>query len=127
MIAVVVFSIGLLGSASSITASMRQQRLTTSRIEMVSLADAKIDELRTIGQTPLGDPLRSRLNVGGSLTMSLSGYTDVVLNADGRFYRRRWLITADATGARRVNIRVEPTGVGNYYWRRVDFTTLVAF
>jgi hypothetical protein len=124
---IVVFAVGLLGSAGVMASSIRQQRLTSSRIEMVSIADAKIDELRAIGQTPLGNPLRAQLAEGGSTTSSVSGYNDSVLNADGRSYRRRWQIAADPTGARRVTIRVEPVASGNYQWGRLDFSTLVAF
>jgi hypothetical protein len=127
MAATIVFALGLLGSAGLMASSIRQQRLVASRVEMVSIADAKIDELRAIGRTPLGDPLRSKLAVGGSMTTSVPNYNDVIDNADGRSYRRRWQIAADPTGARRVGIRVEPLVKGNYQWGRLDFITLVAF
>lgn len=125
--AIVVFTLGVLGSAGVMASSIRYQRLTSSRIEMVSIADAKIDELRAIGQTPLGNALRVQLAVGGSTTSPVSGYNDSVLNAEGRSYARRWQIAADPTGARRVSVRVEPVTSGSYQWGRADFSTLVAF
>jgi prepilin-type N-terminal cleavage/methylation domain-containing protein len=126
MAAIVVFAIGLLGSAGVMASNIRNQRLAVSRAEMVSIADVKIDELRVIGQTPLGHPLRAQLAIGGSTTSSVNGYYSVV-DVDGRSYVRRWQIAADPTGARRVAIRVVPVVPGNYQWGRVEFSTLVAF
>jgi prepilin-type N-terminal cleavage/methylation domain-containing protein len=127
MAATVVFALGLLGSAGLMASSIRNQRLISSRVEMVSIADAKIDELRAIGQSPLKDPLRAQLAVGGSTSTAVTGYHDTVDDAGGRSYYRRWQIAADPTGARRVTIRVEPVATDNYQWRRVQFSTLVAF
>lgn len=127
MVAIVILTVGLLGSAGLMASSVRRQRLTATRGEMAAIADGKIDELRAIGMTALGTSLRTQLATGGSTTSSVANYFDTVQSPDGRSYLRRWEIAVDPTGARRVSIRIEPATAGNYQWRRLDFTTLVAF
>lgn len=127
MVAIVVFALGLLGAAGLMSSSIRRHRLAASRGEMALLAESKVDELRAIGMTPLGDALRTKLALGGSTTTSVNTYADSTVNSDGRWYRRRWQIAADPTGARRVTMAVQPLATGNYQWTRLEFTTLVAF
>ena len=126
MIAIVMLSFGLLGMAGLMVSSTQLQQLSTTRSQMTLVAESKLEELRSYGQTAATDPLRARLNVGGSIAAPVAGYADSAQAPGGRWYRRRWQIVNDIAGMRRVNLRVVPQYDDKYVPRQVQFTTLVA-
>jgi hypothetical protein len=93
---------------------------------MTLVAESKLEELRSYGQTAATDPLRVRLNVGRSMAAPMAGYADSAQAPGGRWYYRRWQIVNDIAGMRRVNLRVVPKTDDKYVARQVQFTTLVA-
>lgn len=126
MIAIVMLSFGLLGMAGLMVSSTQVQQLSTSRSQMTTVAESKLEELRSYGMTAATDPLRTRLNVGGSLVAPTAGYADSAQAPGGRWFYRRWQISNDIAGMRRVNLRIVPRSDDRYTPRQVQFTTLVA-
>ncbi len=126
MIAIVMLSFGLLGMAGLMVSSTQVQQLATTRSQMTLVAESKLEELRSYGMTAATDPLRVRLNVGGSMAAPMAGYADSAQAPGGRWYYRRWQIVNDIAGMRRVNLRVVPQYDDKYVARQVQFTTLVA-
>jgi prepilin-type N-terminal cleavage/methylation domain-containing protein len=127
MMAIVMLSFGLLGMAGLMVSSTQVQQLSTTRSQMTLVAESKLEELRSYGMTAATDTaLRARLNVGGSLVAPAAGYADSAQAPGGRWYYRRWQISNDIAGMRRVNLRIVPTYDDKYVSRQVQFTTLVA-
>lgn len=126
MIAVVVLGIGLLAMAAMMGSSVLRQRLTLSRAEHTLMAETKMDELRSYGMLPSTHSLRSRIAIGGSLTSLLTNYADSVQTAEGRWYYRRWTITAGTAGTRRAAIRVFPKVRRRAELSQLEFTSLLA-
>jgi prepilin-type N-terminal cleavage/methylation domain-containing protein len=126
MMAIVMLSVGLLGMAGLMVSSTQVQQLSTSRSQMTLIAESKLEELRSYGQTAATDPLRVRLNAGGSVAGPIAGYADSAQAPGGRWYYRRWQIVDDIAGMRRVNLRVVPRYDDKYVPRQAQFTTLVA-
>lgn len=127
MMAIVMLAFGLLGMAGLMVSSTQVQHLSTSRSQMTTVAESKLEELRSYGMTAATDPLRVRLNVGGSLTTPVAGYADSAQAPGGRWYYRRWQVANDIAGMRRVNVRVVPRADTRHTPRQLQFTSLVAF
>jgi prepilin-type N-terminal cleavage/methylation domain-containing protein len=125
MVAVVLITVGLLGSAALMTATLRHQRGAASREEMLALAEAKLDELRGYQNAPVASGLKARLAVGGSLTSSVTNHYDEVNGPSLKPYRRRWQIANGTVRTRDVQIRVEPRYTDKYAAPRVDLRTLI--
>jgi prepilin-type N-terminal cleavage/methylation domain-containing protein len=126
MMAIVMLSFGLLGMAGLMVSSTQLQQLSAARSQMTTVAESKIEELRSYGMTAATDPLRARLNVGGAVAAAVGGYADSAQAPGGRWYYRRWQISGDIAGMRRVNLRVVPRSDDKYVPRQAQFTTLVA-
>ena len=143
MLSVVLLAIGMLSVASLMAASHRQHRLAISRAGLATLAETKLDSLRsfayasrvtfpTLTETEAA-ALRGRLAVGGSLTSNVANYSDVVTAPNGKTYDRRWQITNDfstanaALNVRRVTLRLVAQDPGTYDVETAEFSTLVWF
>ena len=126
MVAIIVLSVGILGMASLMASALRRDRLTTSRLEVTSLAEGKLEDLRPIGALPPAHALRAQLNAGGSLTAVVANYADSLTALNGRTYYRRWLIAnGTVPNTRQVTVRVTPKTPLRYDTRRIDFATLI--
>lgn len=125
LLAIMLLSVGMLASAAILMSSTRLQRLAASRGELTAVAEAKLEELRSYGQTLATDPLRARLAIGGSTTTTTTSYADSLTAANGTTYIRRWQISAGIAGARQVVVRVEPRGTPRYHVPSLQFTSTV--
>jgi prepilin-type N-terminal cleavage/methylation domain-containing protein len=125
IIATTLLSVGMLSVASLMGASHRQQRLAASRAGLVTLAEGKLEELRSYAAAADGSTLRTRLDVGGSLTANAAGYADSVRAPNGKWYYRRWQLENDPLGARRLTLRLVVKTPAPYDVRTLDFSTLV--
>ena len=126
LVSMIVLSVGMLGLAGLMASALRRDRVSTSRSEVVSVAESKLEELRSYAQLPSTDPLRARLATGGSLTANVTNYTDSTLALNGRWYYRRWQISdGAAVGTRRITLRVTPQTRLRYDTPSLDFTTLM--
>ena len=126
IIALLMLTFGLLSLASALASSIVSQRLSASRGELTVLAEAKLEELRGIGNTLAADPLRAQLASGGSLAANQAGYADSVQTSDQRWYRRRWQISDGIAGTRRVTVRVAPAVRQRSELRFETYTSLIA-
>jgi prepilin-type N-terminal cleavage/methylation domain-containing protein len=125
LVAMVILTIGVLFMVGIIGNGIRWQSAATARTEMTTLAEGKIEELRAYGMARSTDPLRARVALGGSLTSDVTGYVDAVDGPAGRRFGRRWEITSDIAGARRVAVRVIPLSPAAGE-TPLELTTLVA-
>ena len=125
LLAIVLLSVGMLASAGILVSSTRLQRLAGSRAELTALGEAKLEELRAYGQTIPADPLRTRLAIGGSTTVTTTAYADSVTGLNNVVFLRRWQISAGIAGARQVLLRVEPRTRPSYYLPSLEFTSTI--
>jgi prepilin-type N-terminal cleavage/methylation domain-containing protein len=125
MVAIVLITVGLIGSAALMATSLRYQRGASSREEMLALAEAKLDELRSYQNATVASGLRAKLAVGGSLTSAVTDYNDNPTSPTGKAYVRRWEITNGTVRTRSVQVRVTPGYSDPYATLRVDLQTLI--
>lgn len=125
VVAIVLLTVGLVSTAAFMASGLRVQRLSLSRAEMTTLAEAKLEELRSYGATSSRDPLRQRIALGGSVTSDVSGYSDSVAGLDGRWYHRRWHIEPGVAGTRRANFLIERRNRNAYETGPLLFSTLL--
>jgi prepilin-type N-terminal cleavage/methylation domain-containing protein len=124
-VAMMLIGIGLLGFAGLMSSSLRFQRGSTSREEMITIAEAKLDELRSYQLAPKGTATWSRLAIGGSVTNAVTGY-DSVVTIGRRSYRLRWQLEGAVAGTRLVTVRVRPDYTDAFATAQVQFRTLVS-
>ena len=125
VVAIMVLVGGMLVMASIMGSTAQLQRLTSSRAEITTLAEAKIEELRAYGMASATDPLRAKIALGGSITAPAAGYRDTVLNVRGKAYARAWAITEDVAKTRRVTVRVRPVVDTKNDMKWSDYSTLI--
>lgn len=123
LIALIIFSVAVLGLASSMAAITRYQMLATNRGEMILVADSKLDELRAAGQGRTADTVQ--LVVGGSITTATAPYADTVTSGRGIPFAILWQVAAGPAGSRLVTLRAEPLVDSPRTPRAMDFTTLI--
>jgi prepilin-type N-terminal cleavage/methylation domain-containing protein len=124
-VAMMLIGTGLLGFAALMSSSLRFQRGSTTREEMITIAEAKLDELRSYQLAPRGSTTWSRLAPGGSVTTAVSGY-DSVVTVGTRNYRLRWQLAESVAGTRLVTVRVRPDYTDAFATQQVLFRTLVS-
>jgi Tfp pilus assembly protein PilV len=129
IVAVTILMLGVVAVATNMTSTMRRTTHSGIRGSSSELADAKLEELRAAAMAQGVDP--APVAMGGSTTADVAGHFDVVTDAQGRDFRRRWSVTdgpvVDAAGkhTRVVTVRVAPST--GYPVDAVERTTLVAF
>jgi Tfp pilus assembly protein PilV len=125
LFAIVMLTVGTLAMAGVLAASLRLQRLSATRNEMTSLAEAKLEELRSYASPTSTPALKANLALGGSLTSIVASYADSVTLVTGARYYRRWQISTGVAGTRQITVRVLPKADVAYQVKRLDFTTFV--
>lgn len=123
MVAMVILTVGLIATASVMSGVARREVLSSSRIELMTIADNKFEELRAFATTRSVDTLQ--LAIGGSLTVPTAFHADTVKIPGGRQYARRWVVSAGPAGTRSVTVRAEPLEPRRLETRRLDFTGLM--
>ena len=125
IMAIMLLTVGMIAMAGVLASSSRLQKVSQSRGEMATLAEAKLEELRSYGATAPADPLRANLNVGGSRSVTTTNYADSLTGVSGQVFYRRWRIQSGIAGSREVLLRVQPKVPSRGQIRQLDFTTLV--
>ncbi|HEX6057568.1 MAG TPA: hypothetical protein VFZ11_01030 [Gemmatimonadaceae bacterium] len=125
LFAIVMLTVGTLAMAGVLAASLRLQRLSVTRNEMTSLAEAKLEELRSYASPTSTAALKANLDLGGSLTSIVANYADSVTLVTGARYYRRWQVSTGVAGTRQITVRVLPKADVSYQVKRLDFTTFV--
>lgn len=96
----------LMAMAGVMVSSIQAQRNAVSRMELTSLAETKMDQLRSHAALPTSDTMK--LSVGGSLTSNVADHWEAMTNAAGRAYAVRWRVETGVNGTRDVTVRVQP-------------------
>ena len=125
MVAIVLLTVGLFGSAALMATSLRFQRGASSREEMLTLGEAKLDELRSYQSASLASGLRAKIAPGGSTTSSVTDYADSLASPHGKPYRRRWQISNSVVRTREIQIRVEPRYSDQHATQGINLRTLI--
>ena len=125
VMAIMLLTIGMMAMAGVLASSSRLQKVSQSRGEMTTLAEAKLEELRSYGATVPGSTLRTNLALGGSRTSSVTGYSDQITGVSGQSFHRRWEIVDGIAGTREIRLRVRPVTASRGQLSQLDFTTLV--
>jgi Tfp pilus assembly protein PilV len=100
-------SVGLLALGGILGSTANMQALSGSKLELMTLGESKMDELRVFASSRTSDT--TKVAVGGGLTSNVTNYTDAVLSSRGRAYLRRWQVATSLNGVRSVTVRVLPT------------------
>src|SRR5687767_7326957 len=102
IMAIMLLTVGMIAMAGVLASSSRLQKVSQSRGEMTTLAEAKLEELRSFGSSAPGNALRANLNLGGSRTSSVTGYSAVATGVSGQTFNLRWEIVNGIAAAREV-------------------------
>ena len=105
-VAILILTVGLLGVAGLMTASIQRQVRTTSQVEMTILAESKTEELRSYSMLGAADTMQ--VSMGGSLTTSEANHFEVMESPSGQSYMLRWTVAAGPSATRLVSVRVTP-------------------
>jgi prepilin-type N-terminal cleavage/methylation domain-containing protein len=125
IVAIMILGVGMLAMASIMGATAQLQQLSSSRAEITTLAESKLEELRAYGMAASTDPLRAKVAIGGSLTTPTVGYRDTLVGIRGKTYARTWAIAEDVVLTRRATVRVQPVINGKNDVKSLDFTSLI--
>lgn len=121
MIALVLLAIGLLSLVGVMLGTSQRMDRTSSQADFAAAGESKVEDLWAAAFARNSDTLA--LTIGGSLTADETDHWDVFTNADGRQFRRRWLVEEGPAETRSVTIRV--TAESGRAVARRDYRTLV--
>jgi prepilin-type N-terminal cleavage/methylation domain-containing protein len=114
MAASAILTTGLLGLAVLLATGIQANSLGGNTNTALTLAQSKIEDLRNLSSTHA-----ARAN-GGSLTISLTGYSDT-----SGIFVRRWELSAGPGGAQICRIRVAPANAQNTTRKTVELSTVI--
>ena len=123
IVAMLIIVVGVLGLAGVMVNVSARQTLATSRMELVALAEGKLEELRADAMIMSADT--AQLTVGGSTTLSVANHADTVAGPSGRIYITRWQVAAAPAGCRHVTLRVVPLVDDARSVARLEFSTIL--
>jgi prepilin-type N-terminal cleavage/methylation domain-containing protein len=123
MVGLVVGTIALLALGSVMVGTSQVQRVSLSRMELSSIAETKIDQLRSHAALLTSDTVK--LSVGGSLTSSVANHSEQYTSQRGRVYNVRWLVANGLNGTRDVTVRVAPASAYRNEVPYLDAQTLM--
>lgn len=123
VVAMLVGTIALIALAGVMVSTSQVQALSLSRMELTSIGETKLDELRA--HSALRSPDTVQLAIGGSLTSNVANHAGVITSARGRQYNLRWTVAAGLNGTRDVTLRVSPVSSRRNEVAYVDLRTLM--
>lgn len=106
MVGMLVGTVALLALAGVMASTLNVRSVSLSRMELTSLGESKLDQLRSHAALPNADTMK--LSVGGSLTSDVTDHAEQITNARGRTYAVRWVVAPGLNGTRDVTVRVAP-------------------
>jgi prepilin-type N-terminal cleavage/methylation domain-containing protein len=122
MTSMVILVFGILSLVGVMTHMIRYQDLSAARVDMTTLADNKIEQLRAAAATRTVDTMQ--LTFGGDLVTPQANHNDNITER-GRAYTRLWTVTAGVGGTKDVTLRVSPVVDDARTPRQVDVRTLI--
>lgn len=123
IVAVMIFSIGILGMSTLMAVVATDETRATFRIETTEIVQNKLEEFYAIASAGTADTMQ--LSVGGSLTTPQTNHSDTAQSSAGRWFRRLWTVEAAPGGSRKVTVRGEPRDNPPLVIQPVDLTTNV--
>lgn len=123
VVAMLVGTIALIALAGVMVSTSQVQALSLSRMELTSIGETKLDQLRAHSAWRTADTVQ--LAIGGSLTSDVANHSGVVTSARNRQYRLRWAVAAGLNGTRDVTLRVSPVSARRNEVPYVDLRTLM--
>jgi Tfp pilus assembly protein PilV len=124
MVGLVVGVIALVALASVMVGTSQVQQISLSRMELSSIADTKVDQLRSHAALLTSDTLK--LSAGGSLTDSVdANHFERVTSERGRTYQVFWQVSSGLNATRDVTVRVAPVSPRRYEVPYLDIRTLM--
>lgn len=122
-VGMLVGTIALVALAGVMISTSHLQALSLSRMELTSIGETKLDQLRSHAALTTTDTMK--LSVGGSLNSNVANHYEVVTSARGRAYTIRWTVASGLSGTRNVTVRVAPSGLRKNEVPYVDVNTLM--
>ena len=122
-VGMLVGTIALMALAGVMISTSHLQSLSLSRMELTSVGETKLDQLRSHAALTTTDTMK--LSVGGSLSSNVANHYEVVTSARGRQYTLRWTVASGLSGTRNVTVRVQPSGSRKNEVPYVDVNTLM--
>jgi hypothetical protein len=122
-IGMMVGTVALVALAGVLVSTSFLHSLSLSKMELTSIGEAKLDQLRSHAALQTTDTLR--LGEGGSLTSDVDFHNEQVTSARGRVYKLRWIVAAGVSGTRDVTVRVQPVGPRRNEVPYLDVNTLM--
>lgn len=106
LVAITLIAVGILAVGGGVLASMRLDRMASSRGALSVAAESKMEQLRAYARTGSADTVE--VSTGGSLTASEENHADTVVSTDGGRIVRRWVVESGPSSTRTVTSQVEP-------------------
>jgi Tfp pilus assembly protein PilV len=122
-VGMMVGTVALVALAGVMISTSHLQALTLSRMELATVGEAKLDQLRSHAALQTTDTVK--LSAGGSLSSDVANHNELVTTARGRTYTVRWTVASGLNGTRDVTVRVLPTGLRKNEVPYVDLNTLM--
>jgi hypothetical protein len=122
-VGMLVGTVALIALAGVLVSMSYLHSLSLSKMELTSVGEAQLDQLRSHAALQTADTLR--LGVGGSLSTNMADHNTQVTTARGRTYNVRWRVAAGVSGTRNVTVRVAPVGPRRNEVPLMEFNTLM--
>jgi len=122
-VGMLVGTVALIALAGVLVSTSFLHSLSLSKMELTSLGETKLDQLRSHAALATTDTMR--LQPGGSLTSNAADHSEQVTTPRGRVYNLRWQVANGISGTRNVTVRVVPAQPRRNEVPYVDVNTLM--
>lgn len=123
VVGMLVGTVALIALAGVMISTSQVQALSLSRMELTSIGEAKLDELRSFSALRSADTVQ--LAIAGSLTTNVANHWGQVTSPRVRQYNLRWLVANGLNGTRDVTLRVSPVSPRPHEVPYMDMRTLM--
>jgi Tfp pilus assembly protein PilV len=124
VVAMLVGTVALISLAAVMVSTAAVQSVSLSRMELTSIGETKLDELRAFTALRSADTVQ--LAIGGDLTSNVANHWEQLTSARGRQYTLRWQVAAGLNGTRDVTLRVAPSAGAHNEVAYRDLRVLIA-
>jgi hypothetical protein len=122
-VGMLVGTVALIALAGVLVSTSFLHSLSLSKMELTSLGEAKLDQLRSHAALQTTDTMR--LAAGGSLASNMADHNEQVTTPRGRVYNVRWMVANGIAGTRNVTVRVIPVSPRRNEVPHLDVNTLM--
>jgi hypothetical protein len=122
-VGMLVGTVALVALAGVMISNSYLHSLSLSRMELTSVGETKLDQLRSHAALQTTDTLK--LAAGGSLTSNVAYHYEQITTARARQYTVRWTVASGLSGTRDVTVRVAPAAPRRNEVPFIDVRTLM--